>query len=530
MHCRMYLAGMNFTVITDHRPLLGIFKGSNLAAVDNPRLQRILMKTAGYTFTIQWIPGKNHRIADTLSRYPLFDDNSQDDDPPSTFDNSILLSAVQMESGSDLALHSIALNAKNDVNYQAVIATLLSGKSPKHLPQSHPAKLFTKQWDSLSLDHDNGLLILQGRRIILPIQSRATILHDLHQSHQGIRRTRALARSLYFWPGMNNDIEQVISACAQCQEFRPSQSPEPLRQSTATRPFESSFRGFVSQRWCALLDHGGPIYGLAVRVSPFSIGHADHNRHFEDWFADYGIPQHLRSDGGPQFRGGDFAEFCRRTHINHELSSAYHPASNGHAESAVKAMKTLLQKHGHNWRNFRPRPFGLAQRVHRARTDGFSPAQWLFGRGLRTRIPGHPAHYNRLSDHVWAQALQRREEESEKTQVRFDNTAIPLPPLQPHDTVLVQDPRTKKWNRSGLVIEPRRNHRSSYKVEIDGRISIRNRIHLRPVPMETASPDKVVTLSRARTNPSFLEKPAFDRKEFGLNINNLSYDANFRGR
>ncbi|XP_059080065.1 uncharacterized protein K02A2.6-like [Tigriopus californicus] len=160
---------------------------------------------------------------------------------------------------------------------------------------------------------------------------------------------------------MNNDIEQAISSCAQCQEFRPSQSPEPLCQSTATRPFESvSVDLFHSAgaHYLIMVDRftGWPCVSRLSRLDTRTIKDI-----LEDWFADYGIPQHLRSDGGPQFRN-DFAEFCRRTHIHHELSSAYHPASNGHAESAVKAMKTLLQKQWPQLAKFSASSFGLAQR------------------------------------------------------------------------------------------------------------------------------------------------------------------------
>eukprot|EP00094_Tigriopus_californicus_P013816 TCALIF_13371-PA protein Name:"Similar to K02A2.6 Uncharacterized protein K02A2.6 (Caenorhabditis elegans)" AED:0.40 eAED:0.40 QI:0/-1/0/1/-1/1/1/0/128 len=84
-----------------------------------------------------------------------------------------------------------------------------------------------------------GLLILQGHRIVPPPASRPSILRGLHASHQGIRRTRAWAHQLYFWQGMNNDIDQVVGSCSACHEHRPSQPVEPLIQSTASRPFEA---------------------------------------------------------------------------------------------------------------------------------------------------------------------------------------------------------------------------------------------------------------------------------------------------
>ena len=66
--CSFYLKGLpHFTVATDHKPLEGIFK-KDLFEVNNPRLQRIREKLLPYTFTLKWVAGKSHHIADALSR------------------------------------------------------------------------------------------------------------------------------------------------------------------------------------------------------------------------------------------------------------------------------------------------------------------------------------------------------------------------------------------------------------------------------------------------------------------------------
>ena len=70
--CRLYLAGTHFKVITDHQPLLGIINRKNLDAINNIRIQRLMAKLLGYSFQVEWIPGKNHHIADCLSRNPVF--------------------------------------------------------------------------------------------------------------------------------------------------------------------------------------------------------------------------------------------------------------------------------------------------------------------------------------------------------------------------------------------------------------------------------------------------------------------------
>ena len=77
---RMYLVGTNFTVITDHQPLVGILNGKNIDAVNNLRIHRIMSKLIGYQFKLLWTPGKTHHIADALSRRsPVFKPESDQD-------------------------------------------------------------------------------------------------------------------------------------------------------------------------------------------------------------------------------------------------------------------------------------------------------------------------------------------------------------------------------------------------------------------------------------------------------------------
>lgn len=59
-------------MITDHRSLEGIFK-KEIFEVENIKLQRIREKLAVYSFKVTWVKGKNHLIADALSRVPYFE-------------------------------------------------------------------------------------------------------------------------------------------------------------------------------------------------------------------------------------------------------------------------------------------------------------------------------------------------------------------------------------------------------------------------------------------------------------------------
>ena len=78
--CSFYLkGGTHFTEATDHKPLEGIFAKDLYDIIPNSRLQRLSEKLVEYNFTVTWVPGKSHHIADALSRAPLFSPEETDD-------------------------------------------------------------------------------------------------------------------------------------------------------------------------------------------------------------------------------------------------------------------------------------------------------------------------------------------------------------------------------------------------------------------------------------------------------------------
>ena len=70
-HARIFILGCpNLTVVTDHKPLLGIFNNRDLASIENLRVQRFKSRTLHYRFNIQQCPCKWHRRADAVSHNP----------------------------------------------------------------------------------------------------------------------------------------------------------------------------------------------------------------------------------------------------------------------------------------------------------------------------------------------------------------------------------------------------------------------------------------------------------------------------
>ena len=109
--------------------------------------------------------------------------------------------------------------------------------------------------------------------------------------------------------------------------------------------------------------------------------------HLRTWFRAAGWPDSIRSDGGPQFRS-EFAEFCSRNGIRHELASAHNPRSNGLAEAAVKSIKGLLAKCFETKECFEDAHFSW---LITPREDGTSPFTMFYGRkGRSPSLPSIP--------------------------------------------------------------------------------------------------------------------------------------------
>jgi hypothetical protein len=121
-----------------------------------------------------------------------------------------------------------------------------------------------RPWSDRISVHKTGLLLVDCRRIIVPKESRSSILKAIHQAHPGLQRSLSLARRHYVWPGMRSDIAQTVSDCDNVRRFaRPSQSK--LRSSTAVRPalWKLSVRTSASQK-VATFCGGRPLLRLPM--------------------------------------------------------------------------------------------------------------------------------------------------------------------------------------------------------------------------------------------------------------------------
>ena len=81
---------------------------------------------------------------------------------------------------------------------------------------------------------------------------------------------------------------------------------------------------------------------MATPVGSSAAGAKGLIKCLRSYFGGKGVPRTVSSDGGTEFTAAPTKAFLRRWGVEHRVSSAYFPQSNGRAEVAVKAAKRMM--------------------------------------------------------------------------------------------------------------------------------------------------------------------------------------------
>lgn len=286
---------------------------------------------------------------------------------------------------------------------------------------------------------------------------------------------KRLARTLFWWPGVDGEIDDLASACIPCVQAQPM----PSRNVPVSWPETGT-------RWSRLhIDYAGPVDGrmlliivdshtkwieaIPVRSSTteITIGR------LRELFARFGLPRTIVSDNGPQFTSQQFAKFVADNGITHIRSAPYHPQSNGLAERAVRTVKDGLAKLA-AINDLEKKLAQVLLGYRRAPLPcGKSPSELLLGYRLRSRLDisfptpsppslqsGRPCQFQQ-GDPVWVRNFGQGERWSPGVikgtkGSRLATVETPEGPAQRHfDQIRRRTPRTPKLEEpTGLVQKP----------------------------------------------------------------------------
>ena len=83
-----------------------------------------------------------------------------------------------------------------------------------------------------SRQNESGLkdgCLMWGIRVIIPAALQSTTLQLLHSGHSGITRMKEIARSYFWWNGLDRNIKELANSCDSCQAVKSSPAVAPLR-------------------------------------------------------------------------------------------------------------------------------------------------------------------------------------------------------------------------------------------------------------------------------------------------------------
>ena len=230
--------------------------------------------------------------------------------------------------------------------------------------------------------------LLWGIRVIIPNSLQASLLKDIHQGHPGISKIKSVARSHFWWPGLDSDLEHLAKSCQSCQAVKQAPPAAPLQPWTwPGKPWERvhiDFAGpFLSKIFLVATDAHSKwpeIFEMRQTTTSKTIAILRH------LFARYGLPEQIVSDNGPQFTSAEFTEFLRKNGVQHIRSAPYHPASNGAAERLVRTSKESIKAGERDGLTLQHRleNFLFTYRTTPHSTTQVAPCSLFLGRSLHT--------------------------------------------------------------------------------------------------------------------------------------------------
>jgi hypothetical protein len=254
------------------------------------------------------------------------------------------------------------------------------------------------------------------------LQRRQEILKEIHDSptggHPGISNTWFLVNQKYEGPRLRKFVEKYVKGCAKCQEskVRTTLRRAPLHHfdtPVEQGPFQYVSMDLItdlpkSGRYDAILtivDQGCSKSAKFIPCNKTIDGEGVATLYFRHIFPMFGIPKRIISDRDPRFTSHFSRAVCKATGIQQNLSTAFHPRTDGQSERMNQWIETYLRSFVNgrqdNWSTLLP----IAEFAHNSwkhESTTYSPHELITGHVPSAKLipldDSTPAAHSRLSD------------------------------------------------------------------------------------------------------------------------------------
>src|ERR1700742_3454035 len=225
------------------------------------------------------------------------------------------------------------------------------------------SKVTMKEWrETYNLRQGHRELWYKGTAQVVPKDEdlRQGLVQLVHESptaaHPGIDKMYQGLLKSYWWPGCRNFVREFVKGCAECQANktitrRNDPPPNPIVPVPGATPFQTMAIDFIvnlppSEGYNSILsitDHDC-TKGVILVPCNETIDAEGVARLFEDQvFPFVGLPRKIISDRDPRFTATFFRELCDLLGIKQNLSTAYHPQTDGQSKKTNQHIETALR-------------------------------------------------------------------------------------------------------------------------------------------------------------------------------------------
>ena len=177
--------------------------------------------------------------------------------------------------------------------------------------------------------------------------------------HPGISQTFAQITKDYWWPNLRRYTQAYVKGCRICQQNKTNthliKPPiNPIFPPQETEPFKVISINLITKLLTSrgndtilTITDQGSTKGVILIPCKEAIGAEELAAlYVECTFPYIGLPSKLISDRDTCFTGGLFQEICQQLGIKQNISSAYHPKTDGQSEQINQTVETALHIFG----------------------------------------------------------------------------------------------------------------------------------------------------------------------------------------
>jgi len=212
---------------------------------------------------------------------------------------------------------------------------------------------------NLQLGLDNYLYQDSAFVVVEDNSLRRGVTHLFHDSltagHPGISKTINLIKQHYWWPHMNEFITTYVKGCATCQinKVNTHLTKPPLFPITPTSdlPFQTIAVNFITKlplsqgfdTILTIMDHNISKASIFIPCQETINSEGVTKLYASQVFPHYGIPLKIISDCDTCFDLAFTKELCRLLGIHQNISSTYHPQTDGQSEHTNQSLEQYLR-------------------------------------------------------------------------------------------------------------------------------------------------------------------------------------------